>query len=155
MTNIFKGPITGPKFFAIISSFFIVIISVNIVLAVKAVQTFPGLEVKNSYVASQNFDTDRASQEALDWTVDATVRQGQLRLSITDADGTPVEVQAVSGTFGRATSVRDDQTPVFAFDGKVYQAPVETAPGNWNLRFEATAPDGTQFRQRVVVLVDN
>ena len=36
-----------------------VIIAVNLTLAYQAVATFPGLEVKNSYVASQSFDVDR------------------------------------------------------------------------------------------------
>ncbi|RYG92697.1 nitrogen fixation protein FixH [Loktanella sp. IMCC34160] len=152
---VFSGPITGRKFFVIFASFFVVIIGVNIALAVSAARTFPGLEVKNSYVASQQFDVQRAAQEALGWTIDARVQQGELHLTITDANGAPVEVQSVSGTFGRATSVRDDQTPDFMFDGQMYRAPVTTAPGNWNLRFEAIAEDGTLFRQRVVVIVES
>lgn len=155
MTALFRGPITGPKFFAIFASFFIVIISVNLVLAYSAVKTFPGLEVKNSYVASQTFDKDRHAQEALQWNIDARVQHGELHLMITDAAGKPVEVASVVGTFGRATSVRDDQTPQFVFDGAMYRAPVTTAPGNWNLRFEAVAKDGTVFKQRVVVIVES
>ena len=50
---------------------FTVIIGVNVALAVNAVRTFPGLETKNSYVASQTFDDRRAAQEALGWTVAA------------------------------------------------------------------------------------
>ena len=42
--------ITGKYVFAITASAFAVIIGVNLVLAFKAVSTFPGLEVKNSYV---------------------------------------------------------------------------------------------------------
>lgn len=155
MTSFFRGPVTGPKFFAIFASFFVVIISVNLVLAYSAVKTFPGLEVKNSYVASQTFDKDRQAQEALGWTIDARVQHGELHLMITDADGKPVEVKSVNGTFGRATSVRDDQAPAFVFDGTMYRAPVTTAPGNWNLRFEALAQDGTLFKQRVVVIVES
>lgn len=155
MTSFFRGPITGPKFFAIFASFFVVIISVNLVLAYSAVKTFPGLEVKNSYVASQTFDKDRQAQEALGWTIDARVQHGELHLRITDAGGKPVEVKSVNGTFGRATSVRDDQAPVFVFDGTMYRAPVTTAPGNWNLRFEALAQDGTLFKQRLVVIVES
>jgi nitrogen fixation protein FixH len=154
MTSIFRGPITGPKFFAIFASFFVVIISVNIVLAVQAVRTFPGLEVANSYVASQTFDRDRAAQESLHWSIDAAVHSGMLHLSITDTEGAPVEVADLAAVFGRATSVRDDQVPAFVFTGTDYVAPVITSGGNWNLRFEATAVDGTVFRQRVVVLVD-
>ncbi len=169
MTALFRGPITGPKFFAIISSFFIVIITVNVFLAVSAVKTFPGLEVKNSYVASQTFDADKAAQLALGWTVGAVVHaDGELVLSITDIGGNPVEVQSVTGIggnpvevqsvtgiFGRATNVRDDQTPEFVFDGSVYRAPVTTAAGNWNLRLKAVAQDGTPFQQRIVVIVEH
>ena len=151
--NPFRGPITGPKFFAIFASFFVVIIAVNLVLAVQAVRTFPGLEVANSYVASQEFDRERAAQEALGWHVAAEVRGDVLRLSITDADGAPVEAAEVGGTFGRATSVRDDQVPAFVFDGTVYVAPVSAPGGNWNLRLEAVAQDGTSFHQRVIVRV--
>ena len=146
--------ITGRKVFFFFAGAFAVIISVNLLLAFSAVRTFPGLEVKNSYVASQNWDAERAAQLALDWTVDAVVRDEVLTLSITDAEGAPVEVQSLSGVFGRATSVRDDQTPDFEFNGEAYVAPVETADGNWNLRLDAVAPDGTDFRQRIVVLVD-
>jgi nitrogen fixation protein FixH len=154
MTGIFRGPITGPKFFAIIASFFVVIISVNLVLAYQAVRTFPGLEVRNSYVASQSFDRDRAAQLALGWTVSAVVHDGELQLSITDRTGAPVEVADLTGTFGRATAVMDDQTPAFVFDGTLYRAPVVTSGGNWNLRLLAKAQDGSQFQQRIVVLVD-
>ena len=48
-----------------------IIISVNVALAVNAVRTFPGLEVKNSYVASQEFNDRLHAQTALGWTVDA------------------------------------------------------------------------------------
>lgn len=146
--------ITGRKVLTGFVLAFGLIIGVNITLAVSAVRTFPGLEVENSYVASQNWDEERAAQLALDWTVDAVVRDEMLTLSITDAEGAPVEVQSLGGTFGRATSVRDDQTPDFEFNGESYVAPVETAEGNWNLRLEAVAPDGTDFHQRVVVLVE-
>lgn len=147
------APLTGRKVFFGMAGAFSVIISVNLFLAYSAVNTFPGLEVKNSYVASQNFDSDRAAQLALGWTVTADVTEEELHLNITDEDGRPVEVAALDATFGRATSVRDDQTPAFMFTGTHYAAPVTTAPGNWNLRMTARAADGTEFRQRVVVLV--
>mgnify|MGYP001760938923 FL=1 len=62
-------PLTGKHVLAITLVAFGVIIGVNVLMAVKAVGTFPGLEVANSYVASQDFDRERAAQAALDWTV--------------------------------------------------------------------------------------
>lgn len=144
--------INGWHVLAMFVTGFGIIIAVNLTLAFNAVKTFPGLEVKNSYVASQNFDADRAAQLALDWDVAAKVEKGALWLTI-DRNGVPVEVEITKATFGRATSVRDDQTPQFTWTGNAYVAPIDLSPGNWNLRLEALAADGTPFRQRIVVRV--
>jgi len=132
---------------------FTIIVGVNIALAVSAVWTFPGLEVNNSYVASQNFDDRRATQEALGWTVSARASGGLVILSITDATGAPVKVADLQATLGRATHVKDDLAPDFRFDGTAYVAPVELASGNWNIRMVAHAEDGTEFTQRVILHV--
>ncbi|TNC64497.1 FixH family protein [Rubellimicrobium roseum] len=154
MTNPFSGPITGPKAFAIFSSFFVVIISVNMVLAYQAVHTFPGLEVKNSYVASQSFDAERRAQEALGWTARAAIEGDELALTITGPDGAPVRGATLSAMLGRATVRTDDQTPALAFDGAAWRAPVTVGPGHWELRIEAVAADGTPFRQRLDLMVE-
>ncbi len=130
-----------------------VIIAVNLALAVSAVRTFPGLEVRNSYVASQEFNTRLAQQRALGWSVRAEARGGRVILAITDAGGAPVEVADLSAVLGRATHVQDDVRPAFAFDGTAYVAPVDLAPGNWNIRMVARAADGTRFSQRVLLHV--
>ncbi len=127
-----------------------VIIAVNLTLAVNAVQTFPGLEVKNSYVASQSFDEDRNAQTALGWDVSAKLEGSNLVLTIVQ-DGQPIAPDIESATFGRATNVSQDQTPVFFFDGAAYRAPVDVGPGNWNLRIKARSEDGTLFQQRIIV----
>ncbi|WP_224823245.1 FixH family protein [Cognatishimia sp. MH4019] len=145
------APFTGRKVFLFTASAFALIIAVNFFMAYSAVSTFPGLETKNSYVASQKFDADRAAQEALGWTIDASVHDDVLSLSVTDKAGQPVELADLSATFGRATSVRDDQSPDFRYEGGLYKADVHNAPGNWNLRMVAKAADGTEFRQRVIV----
>lgn len=133
---------------------FTVIISVNLVLAFSAVKTFPGLEAKNSYVASQEFDERRDAQEALGWTVRADATGGLVILSITDENGKPVQVGKLDATVGRATHVKDDLTPDFTFDGKAYVARAELGDGNWNIRMKARALDGTEFVQRVILHVE-
>ena len=127
-----------------------VIIAVNLSLAFQAVRTFPGLEVKNSYVASQSFDADRDAQEALGWVVSADVDHDLLKLVILQ-DGTGIAPQVEEATFGRATSVVADQTPDFTFDGNALVAPVNAGPGNWNLRVKLRAANGVLFQQRIVV----
>lgn len=144
-------PLTGRHVAMIFVIGFSIIISVNLLLAYSAISTFPGLEVKNSYVASQKFDENRMAQTALGWSVLAQARGDDVVLSITDAQGAPVEVASLEATLGRATHVRDDQTPAFVFDGSRYVAPAQLAPGNWNLRMKALAEDGTVFQQRVIL----
>jgi len=143
--------LTGRHVALIFLTAFSVIIAVNLTLAFNAVRTFPGLEVKNSYVASQNFDRNRAEQQSLGWTVAAAAEDGKVTLMVTDTAGAPVEVAALEATLGRATHVKDDMTPSFVFDGERYVAHADLAAGNWNIRMVATAKDGTVFRQRVVL----
>lgn len=145
--------IKGWHVFAGFALAFGVIVAVNMTLAFNAVRTFPGLEVKNSYVASQSFDKDRDAQLDLGWNVSASVELGELRLTILK-DGRAIAPVIESATFGRATSVAADQVPEFSFDGSALVAAVDAGPGNWNLRLKARADDGTLFQQRIIVRVD-
>lgn len=147
--------ITGRQVFFVTAGAFTVIIAVNIAMAVSAVATFPGLEVKNSYVASQTFDEDRAAQEALGWTARARVEAGELILDLRDTDGAAVVPDDIDAVIGRATHVADDIAPRFRFDGEVHRARVELSPGYWALRLAIPAEDGTLFRQRLQLHVDD
>ncbi len=142
--------ITGWHVFAMFAFGFGIIIAVNVTLAVNAVRTFPGLEVKNSYVASQSFDDDRAAQLALGWQVKAWLTDDQLYLTVMSGDQ-PVVPVVERAVFGRATSVAADQAPRFVHDGEAFVAPVTAGAGNWNLRIVLRAADGTRFQQRIIV----
>ena len=146
--------ITGKHVLFGFTAAFGIIIAVNLVLAYSAIKTFPGLEVANSYVASQTFNERKAAQESLGWTVEAHHHDGRLALSITDETGQPVAVKMLDATVGRATQVADDVTPDFQFDGSAYVADVPLGDGNWNIRMTAIAFDGTEFQQRVVLIKD-
>ena len=146
-------PLTGRTVFFITVGAFAVILAANLTLAFSAIGTFPGVETKNSYVVSQNFDADRSAQLALGWDVRATVQDGRLTLAIKDRFGNAMRPELSSATLGRATHVQDDQTPQFIWEGGAFVAPVDLAPGNWNLRLAAIAEDGTTFRQRIVIIV--
>lgn len=143
--------ITGRQVFLGFAAAFGVIIAVNVFMAVKAVKTFPGLEVANSYVASQEFNERKAAQEALGWSIRADHSDGMLILQINDADGKPVRPKVLHAIVGRATSIAEDVEPVFAFNGTAHEAPVELGGGNWNIRMTAIAEDGTEFTQRVIL----
>jgi nitrogen fixation protein FixH len=148
-----KGELTGRKVLAITVSAFAVIIGVNVVMAVQAVRTFPGLEVKNSYVASQTFDAERAAQEALGWTLTERYTDGELRLSFRDAAGLPVKVEKLSATIGRTTEAASDLVPDFAWQNGDYVTAADLGPGKWMILLEAFAADGTRFHQRLDMFV--
>lgn len=126
-----------------------IIIAVNLTLAFNAVATFPGLEVRNSYVASQEFDRKRAAQMTLGWHAVAQHEAGILTLRFNDAADRPVRVAQLDVIVGRATHVAADVAPDLIFDGRVYTADLALAPGSWLVRVVARAKDGTSFEQRL------
>ncbi|WP_296423674.1 FixH family protein [Yoonia sp.] len=140
---------TGWHMLALMVGAFGIIIAVNLTLAYQAVATFPGLETRNSYVASQTFDADRAAQDALHWDVTATLIDTRLTVVIRDENGAPVAPTIIGATFGRATHTGQDSTPAFIWDGEALTAPVAASQGYWNLRLHLEAADGTQFRRRI------
>ncbi|MDQ1899032.1 FixH family protein [Paracoccus sp. WLY502] len=142
--------LTGRHVLFITLSAFGVIIAVNLVMAFLAVGSFPGLEVKNSYVASQQFDRDRAAQQSLGWTARASQEGTQIAIEIVDAKGAHPVLRDFSATIGRPTHKRDDVTPQFEqAGGGIFRAPLVLEPGAWNIDVQAVAPDGTPFRQRL------
>lgn len=147
-------PLTGRKVLLITLAFFGVIIAVNVTMAVKAISTFPGLEVDNSYVASQSFDADRAAQEQLGWTVEPSYDGSQISFVVRDKAGLPAPISTLNVLVGRTTMAKDDQKPELAYAGGVWSAPLTLAPGAWLIHFEARANDGTKFRQRLDFFVD-
>jgi len=140
---------TGTHALAVFVGAFGLIFAVNLFMAWNAVRTFPGVEVANSYVASQGFNTRLADQQRLGWQMRVEVAGGDLRLMVSGPDGAAAEVAALQATLGRATHNRDDWAPDFRRIPGGFAAPVELEPGNWNLRLTATAADGTEFRQRI------
>jgi nitrogen fixation protein FixH len=147
--------ITGRKVFVFTVAAFSVIIAVNFVMAYQAITTFPGLEVDNSYVASQSFDADRAAQNSLGWQLvpDYDKAAKELRLSFTDKSGYPAEVSSLAVLVGRSTEARQDVRPDFRREAGVFVAGVELPRGKWMMHVEAVAADGTAFRQRLNLTV--
>jgi len=149
-------PLTGRKVFAIFAGAFALIIGVNVFMAYSAIGTFPGLEVKNSYVASQSFDNERKAQEALGWDVTAVLeRKDTLALTILAPGGQPARVDAIEGMIGRTTQRQDDQDLAFVRNDRgVHIAQFSPLDfGKWELRFVATAANGVAFKQRIEIVI--
>lgn len=148
-----RGRLTGIKVLIAVVSFFGIVTAVNVFMAFKAVSTFPGLEVASSYVAGRGFDGRRDAQEALGWTIEQDYRPGNMSLRITDASGAPVEARAFGALIGRVTIARDDQEPDFVWTGQGYEAAVELGSGEWMMKVQAIARDGTPFERRLDFVV--
>ncbi|MCB1389664.1 MAG: FixH family protein [Rhodobacteraceae bacterium] len=134
---------------AITVSAFSVIIGVNVLMAWFAVETFPGLEVQNTYVASQGFNQRLHDQQALGWRSEADLTGGRLTVRVLGRDGNPAPVADISAILGRPTTEREDTVPDLRFEGGAFVADVDVDYGNWDLRIDAHAADGTEYTYRV------
>jgi nitrogen fixation protein FixH len=144
--------LTGRHVFAITAGAFGVIIAVNLVMAWKAVSTFPGLEVANSYAAGVGFDARRAAQVALGWDVKARYDAVGLHLAFADAGGI-VRPNNLQVRLGRVTMAADDLTAELSWQGSSFTAPLTLAPGLWRVDVAAQAADGTAFQRRLELRV--
>lgn len=144
---------TGRKMLMIMVSFFAVIITVNVYMAYSAVSTFPGLEVDNPYVASQQFDALAAAQRALGWEASLAYEGNELVLQLQDTDNLAVIPAAISAVLGRPTFAGEDQPIAFRLAGNEYRAEATLAPGPWRLFLDAVAQDGTIYKKRLHLVV--
>lgn len=139
-------PLTGRKVLLIFVAFFGVITAVNIVMIYAATDTFPGLVVKNSYVASQKFDAERDAHEALGWSAGAGLEDGALTVSIRDRDGAPVHGLEVSAVIGRPATDAFERIVELNPSGDVYVARPGLPKGVWRIEIRAQGGPEERFR---------
>lgn len=128
-------PFTGWHMTAILVAFFGVVIAVNLFMASKAVGTFSGTVVDNSYVASQKYNgwlAKARAQDALGWTVTTQLDERRHIVVSVTANG-----QAVPNLMGTAhvthpVGRKDPSTLslVTQEPGKLVSA-TPLAPGRW------------------------
>lgn len=152
--NIAEKPLTGRHVFAIFILAFGIIISVNIFMAYSAIKTFPGVEVENSYIASQTFDQRKFDQIGLGWVTHASHENGQLEFSIRDQDGNAIHAGIVDAVIGRPTTDRNDERVEFVIQHGVYIASIPLDAGMWMLKIDAVSRQGDPFTQRFAIWVN-
>ncbi|MCW3835621.1 FixH family protein [Sphingomonas canadensis] len=102
---------TGWHMLACMVGFFGVVIAVNVAMATLAARTFGGTVVKNSYVASQQFNTwlaEADAQQKLGWKAEAEAIDGRLVIGAQSATAplTGARVTAVAmHPLGRAADI--------------------------------------------------
>jgi len=149
-------PFTGLHMLAVVLLFFGTIIAVNVVMAISATRTFPGLIVKNSYVASQNYNARLAEareQAGRGVSLAIVPKDGILTFEIRDPAGAVVRDLEIHVIAGRPSSTRDDRILPVVGGAAGYVAGEPLAPGLWEIDLAARR-GGLEFyreRRRIVV----
>jgi nitrogen fixation protein FixH len=148
---------TGRHMLAIMLAFFGVIIAVNLLMATMANRSWTGLVVKNSYVASQQFNRKREegrAQDALGWRGTLEIGNGQVAYGLVDAAGRAVPLGAVTAIFRRPAYEAEDQTLVLAEAGEGRHAVTQPIrDGIWIVEIDAEVGLERPYRdvRRIVV----
>lgn len=142
---------TGRRLLFILLGFFGVIFAVNFTMAWLANSTWTGLVVKNSYVASQEFNAKVArveAQMARGWTWDLKVADGRVGFALATPAGAPVSARTVTVTFKRPVGDREDVTVALArtADGR-WEGGHTLADGAWIAVVDADVGEAEPWRE--------
>jgi len=128
---------TGRHMLAIMLAFFGVIVAVNLTMAWFAGNSWTGLVVKNSYVASQQYnDKLRAAevQRQRGWQTRLSYQDGSFSFRLADRAGDPVVLDGLAMSVGRpATEVQDHRVALQKKAAGHYTAQLRLAPGLWGV----------------------
>jgi nitrogen fixation protein FixH len=138
-------PLTGRKVLLIAVAAFGVILAANLAMLFAATSTFPGLVVKNSYVASQGWNRKTEAQRALGWKAAASYGGRTLLVAITGRDGAPVTGLSVVAVVGRPASAHEDVRLELVKVAEGYAAPLVLAPGMWRVTISGADAEGGDF----------
>jgi len=146
--------LTGYHIAAMMIGAFGVIIAANLVLAWFAIGTFPGLDAKNSYVASQHFNQKESAQLSLGWHVFLkSLPDGDLTLDIQDSETAPLNPASLTLRIGKSTNAASDRLYTPHFKEGLYHADTNLSAGNWVVYIKAQSQTGAVFEQRHQVIM--
>ncbi len=129
----------------IMLGFFGVMFAVNGVFLYHAITSFPGEDVKKSYVQGLNYNdtlASRAAQAELGWTAEAGLQDDQLIFRLRDAEGAALSNYTVIGELRRTATRDGDQAIIYTAqaDGEYVADAGALAPGQWALRINVLDP---------------
>ena len=126
---------TGRHMLLVMLAFFAVIVAANMTMVYYATHSWSGLVVKNSYVASQEFNsiTAKLEQAAAEIQTKVQYSNGKLTLSILDRAGRPVKVSNLTIKLGRPSHESEDKvvTPLVQENGE-FVAALALTKGQWS-----------------------
>lgn len=143
---------TGKHMLAMMLAFFGVIISVNFYMATRASSSWTGLVVKNSYVASQQYNGElaRASeQKARGWHSNVSFAAGTLAFTLYDKEGNILTLENATAEIGRPVFEQEDKTlqfmPVSTGGNKIM---LHLAEGIWFIKITGVV-NGNTYRRDI------
>jgi len=117
------------------------------------------LVVKNSYVASQEFNGKAAegrAQAALGWQSRLTIADGKIIYGLADAAGSPVALSAVTMFFRRpAYEAEDRSVALSAAPDGTFIATETPRDGIWIVEVDAAAGHPQPYREVRRIVVKN
>lgn len=144
--------IRGWHVLAMMLAFFGAVIAVNVVFAVIAVQSFPGEDVRRSYLQGIQYNdtlAQRREQAALGWQASAALAPNAegavLEVVLRDRDGVPIDGATLSGELQWPTTDSFDRAATFEArgDGRYVAQLGDLHPGRWRLRAHAERDSGS------------
>lgn len=141
---------TGRHLLLIMLAFFGVIIAVNVTMATLANTSWTGFVVKNSYIASQQFNRkaeEGRKQAALGWEAQFALDEGVVRFALADARGQAVPLLEGTTAFRRPTSDREDVTVALVAADGALEGAVALADGAWIVEVLADAGLDAPYRE--------
>jgi nitrogen fixation protein FixH len=124
-------------------AFFGAVIAVNVTFVVFAVQSFPGEDVRRSYLQGLNYNdtlAQRRSEAALDWSASATLIEQDgapaVEIDLRDRQSAPIDGLTVTGELRWPTTAEFDHTLTFEPRGAgryIARVP-DLRAGRWILR---------------------
>jgi nitrogen fixation protein FixH len=153
--------LTGKHVLFTLLGFFAVVIGVNVVFIVVALDSWTGLTTSTSYQEGLHYNAaieQAAEQRARGWSADLTVvrdtaKAGSISVTVSaliaDKDGKPLALENVTLSFRHPINEKYDQVLVLtpAGVGRFNGAADLPVAGNWDTRLTATAENGVGFRQ--------
>jgi len=143
--------VRGWHVLAAMLAFFGAIIAVNVAFAVIAIQSFPGEDVRRSYLQGVQYNEtleQRRVQAALGWRAATALREREgeavLEVTLKQRDGEPISAASINGEMQWPTTASFDRELTFtSLGGGRYEARLGALePGRWRLRARAEGEAG-------------
>ena len=148
---------TGKHMLFVMFAFFGIIIAVNLTMATMASKSWTGLIVKNSYVASQKYNSELQKaqiQRASGIRSELEYANGNLIFNLKNRDGRQLVVDNLTIAIGRPAFEQEDQTGIFKTEANfTYIFPVALAKGEWAIRITGKS-EGEAYRRDARIMID-